>query len=258
MFFKATSYSKFLFKSTHKHGVHSPFVFDIIINVFDRKIKLKTFHEHLLFRKKLLANKSQISVTDFGAGSKVFKNNLRPVNKISHYAGLSKKRAHLLINLANYFKPKTIVEFGTSVGLGTAALHLGNPDAKIITLEGCPNTMQIAKDQFEMFTFKNIQMITGEFNTSLRNIKPEASLDLVYFDGNHQKEATLKYFEYCLLHVNNNSVFVFDDIHWSKSMEEAWEIIKKHQKVKVTIDTFQWGIVFFRKEQEKEHFIIRV
>jgi hypothetical protein len=41
-------------------------------------------------------------------------------------------------------------------------------------------------------------------------------------------------------------------------MENTWEIIKKHPKVKVTIDTFQWGIVFFRAEQEKEHFVIRV
>jgi hypothetical protein len=41
-------------------------------------------------------------------------------------------------------------------------------------------------------------------------------------------------------------------------METAWEMIKKHPKVTVTIDTFQWGLVFFRREQHKEHFIIRV
>ena len=81
---------------------------------------------------------------------------------------------------------------------------------------------------------------------------------MVYFDGNHQKAATLEYFQHCLQFVNNESFFIFDDIHWSKEMESAWEEIKKHPKVKVTIDTFQWGIVFFRKEQEKEHFIIRV
>jgi hypothetical protein len=41
-------------------------------------------------------------------------------------------------------------------------------------------------------------------------------------------------------------------------MEEAWNIIKEHSLVTVTIDVFQWGIVFFRREQPKEHFIIRV
>ena len=56
----------------------------------------------------------------------------------------------------------------------------------------------------------------------------------------------------------NDSVWIFDDIHWSVAIEEAWEIIKQHPKVKVTIDTFQWGLVFFRSEQAKEHFTIRV
>ena len=70
------------------------------------------------------------------------------------------------------------------------------------------------------------------------------------------KKATLDYFEALLPTISNDSVWIFDDIHWSTDMEEAWEIIKNHPKVSVTIDTFQWGIVFFRAEQEKEHFII--
>ena len=41
-------------------------------------------------------------------------------------------------------------------------------------------------------------------------------------------------------------------------MTEAWEIIKNHPKVTVTINTFYWGIVCFRKEQIKEHFTIRM
>ncbi|HEX9151561.1 MAG TPA: class I SAM-dependent methyltransferase, partial [Flavobacterium sp.] len=81
---------------------------------------------------------------------------------------------------------------------------------------------------------------------------------LIYFDGNHSKIATLNYFELLLPTITNESVWIFDDIHWSSAMEEAWEIIKKHPKVTVTIDTFQWGLVFFRREQEKEHFVIRI
>ncbi|WZL88411.1 class I SAM-dependent methyltransferase [Salinimicrobium sp. 3283s] len=84
------------------------------------------------------------------------------------------------------------------------------------------------------------------------------NFDLLFIDGNHQKEATLSYFEKLLPTVHNDSVMIFDDIHWSKGMEEAWEEIKAHPKVKVSIDTFQWGLVFFRREQEKEHFVIRV
>lgn len=258
MFFKAISYLIFLFKSTNKHGVHSPFIFDIIINCLNSKNHNSQYNKHLHYRKKLKSNRNLICVTDFGAGSKVFKDILRPIHKIAKHAGLSKKRARLLINIINHFKPKSVLEIGTSVGLGTAAISLGNSDSKITTLEGCPNTMDVAKKQFNHFGFNNIETIIGEFDSSLNKLNLKSTLDFVYFDGNHQKEATLKYFEFCLQHINNNSVFVFDDIHWSKSMEEAWTEIKKHSKVKVTIDTYQWGIVFFRKEQEKEHFIIRV
>ena len=164
----------------------------------------------------------------------MFNSNLRPINKITKYAGLSKKRTELLINLVSYFNPKIILEFGTSVGLATAAMHMGSPNSKIITLEGCPNTMGVAKKQFEYFNFKNIKTKIGEFDSSLATLNLKSALDFVYFDGNHQKQATLKYFNFCLQHINNNSVFVFDDIHWSKGMEEAWEEIKKHPKVKVT------------------------
>jgi len=258
MFFKVISYLLFLLKSTNKLRVHTPFVRDTVINCFNKKTNINAYQQHLHYRKRLLLNNELIEVTDFGAGSKVFKDKIRPINKIAKYAGLSKKRANLLINLVKHFNPNTILEFGTSVGLATAAMHFGNSKTEIITLEGCPNTISVAQHQFEHFAFNNIKTITGEFDATLHKLNLNTSLDIVYFDGNHQKEATLKYFKFCLQHINNNSVFIFDDIHWSKNMEEAWEEIKRHSKVKVTIDTFQWGIVFFRKEEEKEHFTIRV
>ena len=41
-------------------------------------------------------------------------------------------------------------------------------------------------------------------------------------------------------------------------MKQAWSEIKKHPKVRVTVDIFHCGIVFFKKGQAKEHFKIRV
>ncbi|MGI0107896.1 O-methyltransferase [Salinimicrobium sp. WS361] len=113
---------------------------------------------------------------------------------------------------------------------------------------------------------KNSQLTTDNSKPTTDNRQPTThnselrtqNNDLIYVDGNHQKEATLSYFEKLLPTVHNDSVMIFDDIHWSKGMEEAWEEIKAHPKVKVSIDTFQWGLVFFRREQEKEHFVIRV
>jgi len=188
----------------------------------------------------------------------VFKTNKRKVCDITKIAGIRSKNALLLIRLVNYFKPEFILEIGTSVGLSTTALSIGNPNAKIISLEGCLNTANYANQLFEKFNFTNIQVITGEFEKTLPNIIAKNTFDLIYFDGNHTKEATLNYFTKCLTNLKNDAVFIFDDIHLSKEMHIAWNTIKEHPKVTVTIDTFYWGIVFFRKEQTKQHFTIRV
>ena len=260
------SYIKFLFHSKNEHGVHSPFVFDLVTKCFYDNTKYPEYETLKSYRKSLLENKNTIEVTDFGAGSRVFKSNVREISKIAQTAGITSKNAELLFRIVRYFQPKSILEIGTSLGLATSALSLGNEKAKIITLEGCPNTIATAKKMFQVSSFKfpnnNVEFVNTEFNLYFENFKPETLnlkpqiFDLVYFDGNHSKKATLAYFEALLPTISNDSVWIFDDIHWSAEMEEAWEIIKNHPKVSVTIDTFQWGIVFFRAEQKKEHFII--
>jgi predicted O-methyltransferase YrrM len=149
------------------------------------------------------------------------------------------------------------LELGTSLGIATQAMSLGNPKANITTVEGCLNISEFTKTNFKKHHLENIHLITGDFNDVIKDLKPK-TLDLIFFDGNHQKEATLQYFESLLPTIHNDSVFIFDDIYWSENMTDAWETIKQHSKVTVTIDSFFWGFVFFRKEQVKEHFIVRV
>ncbi|WP_264521718.1 O-methyltransferase [Flavobacterium sp. N1994] len=257
MLYILKSYLKFLYCSKNQHGVHSPFVFNLVTKCFYDKKQYPEYSILKKYRDSLLQNKNTIDVTDFGAGSRVFKSNTRPIAKIASTAGITKKRAELLFRITNYFQTESILEIGTSLGMATSALALGNPKAKITTLEGCPNTLNVAQKQFEKFGFKNIQSITTEFSSYLKTATGNCDWKLIYFDGNHSKKATLAYFEFLLPTVTNETVWIFDDIHWSKDMEEAWERIKNHPNVTVTIDTFQWGLVFFRKEQPKEHFVIR-
>jgi predicted O-methyltransferase YrrM len=209
-------------------------------------------------RKSLYSNHKSITITDYGKGSSVFKNNERKVSDIAKIAGISKKRSALLIGIIDYFNPVNILEIGTSVGLGTSVLSIGNPEAAIVTLEGCENTAQVAKKLFKANHLDNIQLVVGNFNDTLSPVAKGKQFDLIYFDGNHQKNATLQYFNQCLETVHNDSIFIFDDINWSPEMQLAWEEIKNHSKVTMTINTFYWGIVFFRREQEKQHFTIRV
>ncbi|GEC79253.1 O-methyltransferase [Flavobacterium aquatile] len=233
-------------------------MFDLVTKCFYDKKNYREYSILKNYRNSLLENKNTIEVTDFGAGSRVFKSNTRATNQIAKNAGISSKRAELLFRIVNYFQPENILEIGTSLGLATSAMSLGNKNAKIITLEGCPNTMAIAKNQCQLQNLNNIEFVNTKFENYLRNCQLNTEhCQLIYFDGNHSKKATLEYFELLLPIITNDSVWIFDDIHWSQDMEEAWEIIKNHTKVTVTIDTFQWGIVFFRIEQKREHFVIR-
>jgi len=263
------SYLIFLWNSKNQHGVHSPFVYNLITKCFYDTKKHPEYSILKAYRNSLLENKETIEVTDFGAGSRVFKSTTRPICQIAKTAGISPKRAKLLFRIVNYLQPNTILEIGTSLGLATSALSLGlevmnsrvklNKDAKITTLEGCPKTLNQCQLQLQKFNITNVTSINTEFSSYLSNqVLIPKTQDLIYFDGNHSKKATLEYFDLLLPTITNDSVWIFDDIHWKKDMEEAWKIIQNHPKVTVTIDTFQWGIVFFRSEQKKEHFVIRV
>ena len=248
------SYLKFIWNSTNAHGVHSPFVFNLVQKCFYDKTNFPEYSVLEKYRNSLLANKSTIEVTDFGAGSRVFKSNTRAVNQIAKNAGISTDRAKLLFRVVHYFQPKSILEIGTSLGLATSALAL-NDFSEVKTLEGCPNTINQCQLQLQKFNLNNVTFVNTEFSVYLKT--ETENCQLVFFDGNHSKKATLEYFELLLPTINNETVWIFDDIHWSAEMEEAWEIVKQNPKVTVTIDTFQWGFVFFRSEQVKENFIVR-
>jgi len=256
MFYQIKHYIKFLIKSTNQHGVHSPFVYNLVTKCFYDKTNYNNYKNIFDYKKNLLKNKSSIKVTNLGAGSLVMKKKERSISSMTKNVGSTNKRAKLVYRLVSYFNPKTVLELGTSLGIATHAMRLANQETKITTVEGCPNISIFSKANFEKNKLQNINLITGDFNDTLKNLKSN-TYDLIFFDGNHQKEATLNYFEALLHTAKNDSVFIFDDIYLSKGMTEAWETIKQHPKVSITIDTFFWGFVFFRKEQVKEHFVIR-
>ena len=257
MIHQSKSYLKFLRTSKNQHGVHSPFVYDLVTKCFYDK-QLDTSYELLKqFRKHVKKNSGKkITVTDFGSGSRRFKSNHRSVKNIVKWAGIKPKRARLLNRLVRYLHAETILELGTSVGLATAALAAGNENSTITTVEGCPKTLAIAEANFDHFNFENINCVNSPFEGYL-NTATQA-YDMVFLDGHHNEKATLKYFNRLIGLTHNDSVIIIDDIYLNKGMTRAWETIKMHDLVRVTIDTYKWGFVFFRKEQAKEHFTIRV
>lgn len=255
--YQIKQYIKFLFKSTNQHGVHSPFVYQFVTKCLYDKKKYDAYKKLQNYRKTLKNSKVELDITDLGEGSKTLDNNTRKVNQMVSTSSSSKKEVKLLFRVAKYFKLESVLELGTSLGMGTYAFTLANSNSKITTIEGCKNTSNFTKSQFQNLDVHNVNFNIGAFASEIESID-ETHFDCIYFDGHHNKEATIKYFEALLSKAHNDSIFIFDDIYWSKDMTEAWDYIKAHNTVTVTVDCFHLGFVFFRKEQAKEHFKIRL
>jgi predicted O-methyltransferase YrrM len=249
---------KIFAKHAHGRGIHSPFLFGLISDVLSDSTPYYSWENIETVRKKMIQSTEIIDVLDLGAGSTKMESKIRKISDIAKFSAVDKKNGKLLFKLVNYFRPKTIIELGTSLGIGT--LYLASPDSRnrVFTVEGCPETAKKARENFESLKFQNIILKTGSFDEILPLILHEIKkLDFVYFDGNHRKKPTLTYFDDCLSKSHNETVFVFDDIHWSEEMEEAWETIKNNPKVTLSVDLFQKGLIFFKTELSKQDFVIR-
>ncbi|MEO8173934.1 MAG: class I SAM-dependent methyltransferase [Sediminibacterium sp.] len=241
------------------HGMHSPFVFSFITKVLndDRRFYV---YEHIEKLRELLQNDpTQLTIEDFGAGSRVKKNNIRSVREIAHSSLKPKKFGQLLFRIVDAYGPKNILELGTSLGITTAYLASAKKDTAVVTMEGASAVAAVAMNNFATLGLKNIELVEGNFDHTLpATVKKMNPIDMAFVDGNHRYEPTVRYYRELLPAMHEYSILIFDDIHWSKEMEQAWDEIRNDAAVTLSIDLFFIGLVFFRKEQKiKQHFVIR-
>lgn len=245
------------------HGIHSPFVFSFIKEVLNDREPYACYPQIEVLRRVLLNDDRVIQVEDFGAGSRVNPTNERKIADIASSALKSKKFGRLLFRMAHRYQPKTILELGTCFGVTTAYLANGNKNAEVLTMEGAAAIADVARHNFSELSLLNIDLIQGNFDDTLPLLLEQLnaagkSLDFVFIDGNHRQEPTLRYFNAMLPLLNEDSVVIFDDIHWSQEMEDAWHAIQRDPRVTLSLDLFFIGIVFFRPENKiKQHFSIR-
>ncbi len=245
-------------KSKKGHGIHSPFVFKLARAVLNDERRFSEFDRIDKRRSLYLLCDREIPVVDFGAGSRVMKGSPRKVSEIAKYACLQPKYGELLFRLVRFFQPERIVEFGTSLGIGTLYIAFASPNGKVFSVEGCESVAGIARETMIQEGAANVKIETAEFLALLKqNRLPFERVDFVYFDGGHTRETTLFLFETMLGKINENTIFVFDDIRWSVGMEKAWKEICSNPRVSLSIDLFAMGLVFFHKGISKQHVVLK-
>lgn len=258
IFFRTFNYLNYILLSRHNrgHGIHSPFVYDLISRVFRNKVDPSVVLKVEQIRKSMLNDKQIIPVCDLGSGSLSAK--YRKVSDIARHSPVSRKYGKLLSNMASEFGDKLIVEMGTSLGISTAYMAAAARQSKVITMEGCSETAAIARQNFAHMKLDNIMPLVGPFDELLPGLKQgRMKPGLVFIDGNHRKDPVMKYFKYISEISDSNTVVIIDDINYSAEMNEAWNELKEHSKVSVSIDIFQMGMLFFREGISRISYTIR-
>ena len=143
-------------------------------------------------RKRLKKDDRVVKITDFGAGNK----KQAKISEIAKNSLKKEKWAQLLFRIVNFTKAKNVLELGSSLGITTAYLASVDSKIKCVSLEGAPEIANIARKNLEKLKINNVQIIEGNIDETLDKALTEfKTLDFVFFDANHRKEPTLKYFE---------------------------------------------------------------
>jgi predicted O-methyltransferase YrrM len=258
--FTARRFIRYMLLSGHKkgHGIHSPFVFDVVSKVFRNKIDPRVVFTIEQIRRKLITCQEVLEVNDLGAGSARMKTRSRKVSDIVKYSSVPEKYGILLANMSVAFGGSMILEFGTSLGISTMYLASAVPGVPVITMEGCSLTAGLAARSFKEAGMENIRVMTGSFDDLLPQVEGEGNIPgLVFIDGDHRSGSVLRYFDRVARMSDSKTVVIIDDINLSRGMAEAWNEIRNDRRVTATIDIFRMGIVFFREGINRYNYVIR-
>lgn len=247
-------YIRHFLKAKRKgHGIHSPFAYTLCEEVFYNKYTFYDFEILAKVRQALLHTETEITVEDFGAGSKTFKSPTRKINHIAQRGISSAKQSELLYKLLHFLKGEQVVELGSSLGLNTLYMAKACYPNKVISIEGSQVLYQFATTLAKKNKISTIHFIHGRFEEAFPEVLRTLNhIGVLYVDGNHTYAATMRYFLMALEKKNEHSVFIFDDIYWSKEMTQAWKEIKTHPAVSLSIDAFYFGLVFFKPELKEK------
>lgn len=246
-------------KARHRkgRGIHSPFAYELVSKVlYDRsgKTGLIKMEEIVNDLKK---SKDTVKVKEGGSGSLSFNSDERRISDLVKRSSVQPKFGRLLFNLVSHYKPENIYELGTSVGVSTLYLALANTLSKVKTVESDKQLCDFANDIFKDNNIKNVQVIKGIFDDVIPDlIKRYPSPDFVFIDGNHNYEATIRYY-FIFCERIKKGLMVFDDIHWSREMNMAWKEIIKDENCQITFDLFFMGIVVVNPDVTPGHYIVR-
>ncbi|MFC2112270.1 O-methyltransferase [Bacteroidota bacterium] len=238
-------------------GIHPPFAYNFTREVVFGEVnaELKRIEE---LRKSLLVKRNKVRVSDKGAGSRKIKGEERRSGDVVRHTAVGTKKGQLLGRIAVSLGFPLILELGTGTGFSSMYMGMACPFSKVLTCEGSQTIADLARGNIQQMEINNIEVHNDDFANWLPRILNQFSGEmLVFIDGDHRGEKMMEYCDMIINSGNNKKVIILDDIHWSTDMYQAWKKLIKKDKVSLSLELFNIGIIFLSYPVQQNNFIIR-
>ncbi|MDR2836492.1 MAG: class I SAM-dependent methyltransferase [Bacteroidales bacterium] len=227
-----------------KHNWQIPDIFnEFLLNNSYAFYSAETVNDYF---EDLLENNNEIKIEGFGAGSKKYNAKFQKIVTIAKNSSTNFKFGITYQKLLNFFNIKSVLEFGTNLGVGTMFLALASNSVKVTTIEGDRNLYDFTKNKFNKLNISNVEFINYDFDEAIKDFNLKNKIfDMFFVDGNHKSEAILRYVSFIERNlVNGKFILIIDDINWSIEMNRAWKKIVSTHKNCFILNLFRTGIIF--------------
>ncbi|MDT8432527.1 MAG: hypothetical protein RQ746_13470 [Bacteroidales bacterium] len=240
------------------HGVHSPFVYDLVRNVLFNKYGWKVPGRLQSHHRELRNNDTLLQIHDPGAGSRVTGSQERKVASIARRSSVTRRQGALLYRLAKWYHPAAVIEAGTGIGISTCFLAAGAVNAGVTTIEGSPAKYHFAREHTDVAGSGGLEFLLGTFDEYFdERVEKAPNRTLFFIDGDHRYLPTLQRARSILdQDAFAETMVILDDIYWSDEMERAWKEICAGPGVDISLDLFHMGILIRRPGLSRQHFRI--
>ncbi len=255
--FRVTSFIKFLWYSTNQYGIHSPFIYQFLIKCLYKGIPKSQLNALKHNREFILSSKTVPEIKAPGQESVQLKSKTRQVCDVAETNGMSLHKSKLINKMISYFNVTSTLELGTSAGLGSIAMATQQPQNSIDSVEAGLQAFKVTQKNLELLQLKTITLYNSSFQDFLQELPDQKTYDLIYLNCQHDEQLTWECFLQLKTHMHSDSIIILDEIYCSKGMQNIWATICKDESVKVSLDLYFWGILFFKPGLSKQDFKIR-
>jgi|GEM_PF-2375916 len=222
------------------HGTHSPFVYQFITEVLNDERHFYAYNQIEFILDDLKKDKRKINYNGLDTSiARIAKSLLHP------------KYNQLLFRMVEFYKPTYILEVGGSLGITTAYLATPNQNNQVYNIETNELMAMLAKQTLKDLHLNNAAVIIPNPTYSLSQIKKDGrTFGMILF--NISSEDRLDTFTSLTTLINEETIVIISGINKNLKNKLVWENLKEQMTITMSIELFEMGLLFFRKEALKK------